>query len=44
MREIYEIADLIVPGHDNVFVNPAIGRYPAIEEDEPAIARLMSEA
>jgi glyoxylase-like metal-dependent hydrolase (beta-lactamase superfamily II) len=22
MREIYEIADLIVPGHDNLFVNP----------------------
>ena len=22
MREVYEIADLVVPGHDNVFVNP----------------------
>jgi hypothetical protein len=22
MREVYEIADLIVPGHDNIFVNP----------------------
>ena len=22
MREVYEIADVIVPGHDNVFVNP----------------------
>jgi glyoxylase-like metal-dependent hydrolase (beta-lactamase superfamily II) len=22
LREVYEIADLIVPGHDNVFVNP----------------------
>lgn len=22
MREVYEIADLIVPGHDNVFLNP----------------------
>ena len=22
MREVYEIADLIVPGHDNVFMNP----------------------
>lgn len=22
MREVYEIADLIVPGHDNVFINP----------------------
>jgi hypothetical protein len=30
--------------HDNFFVNPAIGRYPGIEDDEPAIARLVSEA
>ncbi len=22
MAEVYEIADLIVPGHDNLFVNP----------------------
>jgi glyoxylase-like metal-dependent hydrolase (beta-lactamase superfamily II) len=22
MREVYEIADQIVPGHDNIFVNP----------------------
>ena len=22
MGEVYEIADLIVPGHDNVFLNP----------------------
>jgi glyoxylase-like metal-dependent hydrolase (beta-lactamase superfamily II) len=22
LREIYEIADLIVPGHDNLFLNP----------------------
>jgi hypothetical protein len=22
MREVYEIADLIVPGHDNLFANP----------------------
>ncbi|HEY7119633.1 MAG TPA: MBL fold metallo-hydrolase [Tepidisphaeraceae bacterium] len=22
MREVYEIADLIIPGHDNVFMNP----------------------
>lgn len=22
MREVYEIADLVVPGHDNIFVNP----------------------
>ena len=30
--------------HDNVFVNPTIGRFPGIEEDEPAIATLVSEA
>jgi hypothetical protein len=22
MREVYEIADLIIPGHDNLFANP----------------------
>jgi glyoxylase-like metal-dependent hydrolase (beta-lactamase superfamily II) len=22
LREVYEIADLIVPGHDNLFINP----------------------
>jgi hypothetical protein len=22
MAEVYEIADLIVPGHDNIFPNP----------------------
>lgn len=22
LTEVYEIADIIVPGHDNVFVNP----------------------
>jgi hypothetical protein len=22
MREVYEIADLVVPGHDNLFLNP----------------------
>lgn len=29
--------------HDNFFVNPGIGRYPGIEEDEPATVRLVSE-
>jgi D-lyxose ketol-isomerase len=29
--------------HDNFFVNPDIGRYPGIEEDEPAMIRLLSE-
>lgn len=29
--------------HDNFFVNSDIGRYPGIEEDEPATIRLISE-
>ena len=29
--------------HDNFFVNANIGRYPGIEEDEPALVRLVSE-
>lgn len=29
--------------HDNFFVNKEVGRYPGIEEDEPAIVRLVSD-
>ena len=29
--------------NDNFFVNPDIGRYPNLEEDEPAILRLLSD-
>ena len=29
--------------HDNFFLNPDIGRFPGIEEDEPAAIRLVSE-
>jgi D-lyxose ketol-isomerase len=29
--------------HDNFFVDPDIGRYPGIEEDEPVLVRLISE-
>jgi D-lyxose ketol-isomerase len=29
--------------HDNFFLNPAIGRFPGIGEDEPAAVRLTSE-
>lgn len=29
--------------HDNFFANPEVGRYPGIVEDEPALARLVSE-
>lgn len=30
--------------NDNFFVNPDIGRYPHVEEDEPAILKLLSDA
>ena len=29
--------------HDNFFVNPDIGRFPGIDEDEPAAIRLVSD-
>ena len=30
--------------NDNIFADPEIGRYPGIEEDEPARVRLVSDA
>ncbi|HXI70035.1 MAG TPA: D-lyxose/D-mannose family sugar isomerase [Verrucomicrobiae bacterium] len=30
--------------NDNFYVNPAIGRFPSIEEDEPPVARLLWES
>jgi D-lyxose ketol-isomerase len=30
--------------HDNFFVNPDVGRYPGIEEDEAPVLRLISES
>jgi D-lyxose ketol-isomerase len=29
--------------NDNFFINQDIGRYPGVEEDEPAIVRLLSD-
>jgi hypothetical protein len=29
--------------NDNQFVNPDVGRFPAVEEDEPALRRLISD-
>jgi D-lyxose ketol-isomerase len=29
--------------HDNLFLNPEIGRFPGVEEDEPAQIRLLSD-
>ena len=30
--------------HDNFFLNPKIGRFPSLEEDEPVAFRLLSES
>ena len=30
--------------HDNLFLDPAVGRFPAIEEDETVVFRLLSES
>lgn len=29
--------------HDNYFVNPHVGRFPGIDEDEPALLKLVSD-
>jgi len=29
--------------NDNIFVNPDIGRYPDLDEDEPAVLKLLSD-
>jgi D-lyxose ketol-isomerase len=29
--------------HDNYFINEAVGRYPGVQEDEPAIVQLVSD-
>ena len=51
-HEFYPVSDECIIGevstanddlHDNFFVNPDVGRYPGIQEDEPAILRLISE-
>jgi D-lyxose ketol-isomerase len=51
-HEFYPVSDECIIGevstanddlHDNFFVNPDVGRYPGIEEDEPPILRLISE-
>lgn len=30
--------------HDNFFIDPDVGRFPGVEEDEPAAIRLLSDA
>lgn len=40
---IGEVSTANDDAHDNVFADLEIGRFPAIEEDEPALVRLVSE-
>ena len=40
---IGEVSTANDDSNDNIFVNPEIGRYPGIEEDEPPAVRLVSE-
>jgi hypothetical protein len=40
---IGEVSTANDDANDNFFVDPAIGRFPAIEEDEPPVVRLLSE-
>lgn len=40
---IGEVSTANDDANDNIFVDPAIGRFPGIEEDEPATIRLISE-
>ena len=51
-HEFYPLSDECIIGevstanddlHDNFFVDPRVGRYPGIEEDEPPTLRLISE-
>jgi D-lyxose ketol-isomerase len=51
-HEFYPLSDECIIGevstanddlHDNYFVNGDVGRYPGVEEDEPAIAHLVSD-
>ena len=51
-HEFYPVSDECIIGevstanddlHDNFFVNRDIGRYPGIDEDEPACVRLVSD-
>jgi D-lyxose ketol-isomerase len=41
---IGEVSTANDDAHDNYFADPAIGRFPAVEEDEPALVRLVSDS
>ncbi len=40
---ISEVSTANDDANDNFFVNPAVGRFPGIEEDEPALVKLISD-
>lgn len=40
---IGEVSTANDDAHDNIFVNPDIGRYPEIDEDENPVVRLVSD-
>ena len=40
---IGEVSTANDDSNDNFFLNPDIGRYPQIEEDEPAVIKLLSD-
>src|SRR5258708_2986954 len=51
-HEFYPLSDECIIGevstanddlHDNFFLNPDVGRFPGIEEDEPSKIKLLSE-
>ena len=41
---IGEVSTANDDAHDNFFTDPRIGRFPSIEEDEPAMVRLVGES
>jgi D-lyxose ketol-isomerase len=40
---IGEVSTANDDAHDNIFLDPNVGRFPGITEDEPALIRLVSE-
>jgi D-lyxose ketol-isomerase len=40
---IGEVSTANDDNHDNFFVNPDVGRYPHVDEDEPAAVKLLSD-
>jgi D-lyxose ketol-isomerase len=40
---IGEVSTANDDANDNFFANPDVGRYPHVDEDEPAIVKLLSD-